>query len=149
MTEQPRTAQALTEAISPGLLRRLGAIFYDSLLLTALVFVATAVITLPFGNPRGVWLLIFQVFLFEIIPLIFFCWFWVRGGQTLGMRAWRLKLVSMDGESIGWQKAIKRHFSAILSLLAFGLGFIWVVLDSDKLAWHDRLSRTRLIRTNS
>ncbi|MEJ2622374.1 MAG: RDD family protein [Candidatus Thiodiazotropha sp.] len=65
------------------------------------------------------------------------------------MRAWRLKLVSMDEQSVGWQKAIKRHFSAILSLLAFGLGFIWVVFDSDKLAWHDRLSRTRLIQIKS
>ncbi|MCG8488110.1 MAG: RDD family protein [Candidatus Thiodiazotropha sp.] len=145
MTDQSMTSQTLTKSVAPGLLRRLGAIFYDSLLLTALVFVATAAITLPLGNPSGLWLLFFQIFLFEIIPLVFFCWFWISGGQTLGMRAWRLKLVSMEGQPVDWRQALKRHFAAILSLLVFGLGFLWIVFDSDKLAWHDRLSGTRLI----
>ncbi|MCG7900467.1 MAG: RDD family protein [Candidatus Thiodiazotropha weberae] len=149
MTEQSQSPHDLTDAVAPGLLRRLGAIFYDTLLLTALVFVATAAVTLPFGNPTGDWLLIFQIFLFEIIPLVFFCWFWIRGGQTLGMRAWRLKLVSMEGLPVDWKQALKRHFAAILSLLVFGFGFIWVVFDSDNMAWHDRLSGTRLILTKS
>ncbi|MCG7873535.1 MAG: RDD family protein [Candidatus Thiodiazotropha lotti] len=149
MTERPQSPYDLTEAVAPGLLRRLGAIFYDSLLLTALVFVATAVVTLPFGYPTGNWLLFFQIFLFEIIPLAFFCWFWLRGGQTLGMRAWRLKLVSMEGLPVDWEQALKRHFAAILSLLVFGFGFFWVVFDSDNLAWHDRLSGTRLILTKN
>ncbi len=139
------TSRTLTESVVAGLLRRLGAILYDSLLLAALVFIATAVITLPLGNPTGLWLLLFQIFLFEIIPLVFFCWFWTSGGQTLGMRAWRLKLVSMEGLPVDWRHALKRHFAAILSLLVFGLGFVWAVFDSDKLAWHDRLSGTRLI----
>lgn len=85
------------EALIPGLIRRLAAILYDSLLLIALLFVATAIVTLPFGNPSGTMLLFFQFFIFEIIPLIFFTGFWARGGQTLGMRAWRLKLIRMDG----------------------------------------------------
>jgi uncharacterized RDD family membrane protein YckC len=149
MTEQPLTDQGLTQAVPPGLLTRLRAIFYDSLLLTALVFVATAVLTLPFGNPSGIWLLLFQIFLFLIIPLVFFCGFWISGGQTLGMRAWRLKLVSMEGQPVDWQQAVKRHFAAMLSLLVFGLGFIWIVFDSDKMAWHDKLSGTRLILTKT
>ncbi|MCG7996111.1 MAG: RDD family protein [Candidatus Thiodiazotropha taylori] len=149
MTELSQSPHDLTDAVAPGLMRRLGAIFYDSLLLTALVFVATAAITLPFGNPTGNWFLVFQIFLFEIIPLVFFCWFWIRGGQTLGMRAWRLKLVTMEGSPVDWKLALKRHFAAILSLLVFGLGFLWVVFDRDNMAWHDRLSGTRLILTKS
>jgi uncharacterized RDD family membrane protein YckC len=118
---------------------------YDGLLLTALLFVATAVITLPLGSPTGFMLLAFQFFIFEIIPLIFFTGFWVRGGQTLGMRAWRLKLVRLDGGDISWSDALKRHLAALFSILVFGLGFIWILVDPQKLAWHDRLSMTRLI----
>lgn len=135
----------LTDAVIPGLIRRFAAMFYDGLLLTALVFVATALITLPLGNPSGVMLLFFQLFIFEIIPLLFFAGFWVLAGQTLGMRAWRLRLVRMDGGKIGWEDALKRHFAALFSFLVFGLGFLWILVDPQKLAWHDRLSKTRLI----
>ena len=135
----------LTDDHTPGLLRRFAAMLYDGLLLTALLFVATAIITLPLGNPSGLMLLAFQFFIFEIIPLIFFTGFWVRGGQTLGMRAWRLKLERFDGRDIGWSDALKRHLAALFSILVFGLGFFWILVDPQKLAWHDRLSKTRLI----
>lgn len=139
------TTPTPTENQIPGLIRRLAAMLYDGLLLTALLFVATAIITLPLGYPSGVMLLVFQVFIFGLIPLIFFTGFWIRGGQTLGMRAWRLRLVRMDGEEIGWRDALKRHLAALLSILVFGLGFIWILVDPEKLAWHDRLSKTRLL----
>jgi uncharacterized RDD family membrane protein YckC len=135
-----------SEAVRPGLIRRLGAIFYDLLLLIALLAVATTLITLPLGMPEGGSLLAFQLFLFEIIPLLFFSGFWWRGGQTLGMRAWRLKVVRMDGSALSWGDALKRHLGALLSCLALGLGFLWILVDRDRLAWHDRLSGTRLIR---
>ncbi len=134
--------------LSPGLLRRLAAIFYDLLLLIALLAVATTLITLPFGMPSGGWLVAFQWFLFEVIPLLFFTGFWWRGGQTLGMRAWHMRVVRMDGSPLSWGDALKRHLAAILSCLALGLGFLWVLLDRDGMAWHDRLSGTRLVRTN-
>jgi uncharacterized RDD family membrane protein YckC len=135
----------LKETPTPGFIRRLAAILYDALLLLALMLVATSVITLPLGYPSGLLLLVFQIFLFEIIPLLFFTRFWTHGGQTLGMRAWRLKLVRMDGGEVTWNDAVKRHFSAILSFLALGLGFIWILVDEQHLAWHDRLSQTRLL----
>jgi uncharacterized RDD family membrane protein YckC len=134
-----------TDSLTPSFPRRLAAMFYDSMLLLALLFVATAAITLPLGTPEGSYLLLFQFFIFEIIPLLFFTSFWTWGGQTLGMRAWRLRLVSNGGGTVGWSDALKRHLAAIFSLLAFGLGFIWVLFDPDQLAWHDRLSKTRLI----
>lgn len=133
---------------SPGLLRRLAAIFYDLLLLIALLAVATTLITLPFGMPEGGSLVAFQWLLFEVIPLLFFTGFWWRGGQTLGMRAWHMRVVRMDGSPLSWGDALKRHLAAILSCLALGLGFLWVLLDRDGMAWHDRLSGTRLVRTN-
>lgn len=147
MNDQTQTVA--TSNPSPGLPRRLAAIFYDLLLLLALMMVATSLLTLPFGMPEGGWrLLAFQWFLFEIIPLFFFTGFWWRGGQTLGMRAWRIKVVRLDGSPLSWGDAFKRHLAALLSCLALGLGFLWVVLDPQGLAWHDRLSGTRLIRTD-
>jgi uncharacterized RDD family membrane protein YckC len=130
---------------TPGFARRLAAILYDGLLLTALIFVATAAITLPLGYPSGAKLTIFQLVIFEIIPLIFFAGFWTQGGQTLGMRVWRLKLVRIDGTEAGWSDALKRHFAALFSILIFGLGFFWMLFDPQKMTWHDRLSKTRLI----
>lgn len=129
---------------SPGFFRRLAAMLYDGLLLLALMAVATTLITLPFGMPAGGWLIVYQLFLFEIIPLLFFTGFWVRGGQTLGMRAWKLKLVRADGNPVLWKDAIKRYFAALLSCLALGLGFVWIFVNPERLAWHDRLSNTRL-----
>lgn len=130
---------------TPGFFRRLAAMLYDGLLLFALMAVATTLLTLPFGMPAGQNLIFYQFFLFEIIPAMFFCGFWLRGGQTLGMRAWKLKLVRVDGKPIDWKDAIKRHLAAILSWLALGLGFFWIFIDPEKLAWHDRLSDTRLM----
>lgn len=130
---------------APGFLRRLAAMFYDIILLLALMAVATTIITLPLGMPEGGDLIIYQFFIFEIIPLLFFTGFWTHGGQTLGMRAWRLKVVTEDGSDIGWNDALKRHLAALLSCLTFGLGFLWILIDPQGLAWHDRLSKTRLI----
>jgi uncharacterized RDD family membrane protein YckC len=144
MTETPTLHDETPPAA--GFLRRLGAMFYDSLLLLALMLVATALLTLPLGMPNGNGLIFFQFFIFEIIPLAFFTQFWRRGGQTLGMRAWKLRVIRDDGEGLTWGDALRRHFAALLSCLACGLGFVWILVDPQGLAWHDRLSKTRLIK---
>jgi uncharacterized RDD family membrane protein YckC len=134
-----------------GLLRRLAAILYDSLSLGALLVVASAVVTVPvgliFGQPAAEGLGRNPLFMLWIglVPLLFFTWFWQRGGQTIGMRAWRLKLVGRDGESVTLGTAMLRFFAAFLSWIPLGLGFLWILVDPERLAWHDRLSGTRLV----
>lgn len=126
---------------SAGLLRRLAALFYDALLLVA-VWVAA---TLPFvwitdGAPQGTLpRLAFQLYLLAI-AFGFFGWFWVHGGQTLGLRAWRLKVVDEHGRTLSWSRAAKRFLAAILSLVCAGIGLLWIMHDRDRRAWHDRLS---------
>jgi len=71
---------------------------------------------------------------------------WRRGGQTLGMRPWRLKVVAADGGAIRWKRLWLRFAVGLLSLLPAGLGFWWAWFDRDRLTWHDRASRTRLLR---
>jgi uncharacterized RDD family membrane protein YckC len=71
---------------------------------------------------------------------------WRRGGQTLGMRPWRLHVAAAEGGKPSWSGLWIRYAVGTLSLLAGGLGFWWAWVDSGRLAWHDRASGTRLIR---
>jgi uncharacterized RDD family membrane protein YckC len=131
----------------PGLLRRLGAMFYDSLLLLALLMLLSyPYVWLTGGAKPGLLVkTLYQLYLLAIC-FLYFAGSWVRAGQTLGLRTWRLKLVRDDGGPLTWSVAVKRFAWAWLSLLCLGLGFLWVLHDRDKLAWHDRLSGTKLIR---
>lgn len=71
---------------------------------------------------------------------------WKHGGQTLGMRPWRLHMRTASGELPSWAMLWKRYAMGSVSLLCAGLGFWWALLDRDGLTWHDRLSGTRLVR---
>ena len=71
---------------------------------------------------------------------------WQRGGQTLGMRPWRLKVVATDSFPPGWSALWLRYAVGTLSLLLGGLGFWWAWVDREKLTWHDRASGTRMVR---
>jgi uncharacterized RDD family membrane protein YckC len=78
-----------------------------------------------------------------LVALMFFAGFWTHGGQTLGMRAWRLKLISIGGDPVNWKQALWRFAAAIPSVSAFGLGLFWLLLTGSVMP-HDRLSGTRL-----
>ena len=71
---------------------------------------------------------------------------WRRGGQTLGMRPWRLQVVSTEPGLPTWKALWLRYAMATLSLLLGGLGFWWAWVDREKLTWHDRVSGTRMVR---
>ena len=129
----------------PGLGRRLAAVAYDSLLLTAVFFVATAVL-LPFTAGEAIrsgsgWYSVYLV----AVSFGYFGWFWTHGGQTLGMRSWRLRLVGAAGNGATWQQALLRFVGAGFSWAAFGAGFFWLLVDPERLTWHDRISATRLV----
>jgi len=128
----------------PGLGRRLAACLYDGLALAAVWMIAGAVwVALSRAPaPPGDWW--FRGYLLAVAAL-FFVGAWMRG-ETLGMRAWQLRVVAADGRPPGLRPALLRFVTALLSWAAAGLGFLWVLVDRDGLAWHDRLSGTRLER---
>jgi uncharacterized RDD family membrane protein YckC len=128
------------------LLLRLAALAYDGLLLFGLLFVFTLLVLLARGGraigAETVW---FEACL--VLVAVFFCaGFWVRGGQTLGMRAWRIRVVTSGGGPVTWPRAIVRFFAGWLVALPGGVGYWWALFDRQRRCWHDRLSGTRVVR---
>jgi len=142
----------LENAAEPGLFRRLAAIIYDSVLVAALVAAAFTLVYLPLATGFGLenikdyplYQTAMTVWMFTV-AIGFHLWFWTHGGQTLGMRAWRIMLFSNDGHSPSLKQALIRYAVAIISLAALGLGFLWILIDPKKRAWHDIASGTRLV----
>jgi len=130
------------EFSTPGLARRLGALLYDTLLVVAVLMV----VTLPFvlldlgQTPFHQSALLLTIF-------AFFAKFWRHGGQTLGMKSWNMRIISNNGKPITLIQCLLRIIAATLSILCFGLGYIWMLIDKDNLTWADRYSETRLIMT--
>jgi uncharacterized RDD family membrane protein YckC len=133
--------------IAPGLARRLAACLYDGLVLVAVEMLAGAAwVALSHAAVEpGDWR--FRSYLLAVAAL-FFAGFWTRG-ETLGMRAWRLRILGPAGGPPDLGRALLRFFAALLSWFALGLGFLWVLVDREHLAWHDRLSGTRLVLRDS
>lgn len=133
-----------TDFATSGLARRLAAICYDWFLLIALFAVVTALVLAIRGGsavaPSTVW---FQLML-AAVGASFYGWFWTHGGQTLGMRAWRIRVVRDDGAPLTWRDAVLRLLAACLAALPAGLGFLWCLVDRDRRCWHDRLTHTYL-----
>ncbi len=133
------------EAFSaPGFLRRIGAVFYDALLLLAVLFFATAIV-LPLngGEAFAAHQYYFPAYLLGV-SYVFFGWFWTHGGQTLGMRAWKIRLFAADGGPVTWRTAALRFAMAGLSWGCLGLGFLWCLIDKNHQAWHDHVSQSFL-----
>ena len=127
---------------TPGFFRRFAAACYDSLLLLAIWFLATALI-LPLngGNAFEPGQYLYSGYLF-LVSAAFFIGFWTFGGQTLGLRAWKMRIYRFDGGKVCWKLASLRFLAACLSFACLGLGFLWCLIDKNRLCWHDYLSGT-------
>ena len=140
----PVTVSGEAGSVPAGLARRLAAIFYDSLLIAAALYAAAVPAVWLHGGavpPDAVW---FQAWLVAV-AWFYLAFSWTRGGQTLGMRAWRCRLVTVGGESVGWGRTVARFAAAAVSWGALGLGFWWSLVDRERRAWHDRWTGTRLV----
>lgn len=130
--------------VRPGLLRRLAALLYDALLLFTVLFAATVPVLLHTGgqaiSPNN---LAYTLYLLAV-SYVYLGWCWTRSGQTLGMRAWRMRVRTRRGEPLGWRRSFVRFAAALVSIGAAGIGLLWVAVDRDRLSLHDRLSGTAL-----
>ncbi len=128
-----------------GLLRRLFAIFYDALLLLALLMVATAIgLTFTGGEATDPNNPLMTTWLF-FVTFFYFAWPWMNTGQTLGMKTWRIRLERIDGKPLTLWHVLLRFISAIPSIGIGGLGLFYMLINKDKLALHDKFSETRMV----
>jgi len=128
-----------------SLLRRLGAIAYDIFLAFSLTFFIIGVVLILFFDKQAQNdFLIFGIALITIY--FYFTWSWVKGGQTLGMKAWKFQVEQNNGENITQKQAFIRFILAIVSFSVLGLGFVYQLFNKNNLALHDKYSNTRLIK---
>jgi uncharacterized RDD family membrane protein YckC len=145
------------DAPRAGLIRRLAAMMYDWLVLAALWMAAMALAMLLISLLNSVGVISLASYTdhadfiarhklwFQLYSVAWFAWFylyfWCKGGQTLGMRAWRLLLVQQNGQPIRLPQALLRALSALC-----GLGNVWLWLRVGKgLALQDQLSNTQVV----
>ena len=152
----------------PGLGRRLASMLYEGLLLFAVAFFATWTFQFAAGTVQleGWRRSLLQAFLLAVFAA-YFLWCWLRGGQTLAMKAWRIRLVAPGRSRLPPRLALLRFVYAALLVgvflttiaaafqhrdpwLAFatfavsGIGLGWALVDRDRQFLHDRLAGTRL-----
>ena len=132
-----------------SLWRRLLVMVYDTVILIGLLMLGSA-LALPFGDNPKIALLDFWFTLWLLLVCFAYlggCWHYL--GMTVGMRAWRVKLIRADGHRISWPGCLLRFLVGGVSVLVVGLGFVWVLLDKKNRAWHDITAHTLLISQHS
>jgi uncharacterized RDD family membrane protein YckC len=131
--------------IPAPLWRRLAALVYDSFTLFSFLMLITAIaLVINRGNSLLPYRWLYLTYLITTTGFLL-TWLWHRGGQTLGMLAWKIKVVDQNNQQLSWRKAITRYGYALFSMGFFGLGLLWCLWDKDKQSLHDRLSGTRVI----
>lgn len=149
-----------TDSLPPaGLFRRLGALFYDGLIIMAVEMMAAGIVIAilhalmamglfsvggyadvsDFLTNHPVWSPVYTAYL-AAVWIYFFVFFWTRAGQTLGMRAWKLHLRSNDGSPISTTQALIR-----IGTSGFGLANLTVPIDPKKRGFHDIWAKTEVV----
>jgi len=141
----PSIANASREMRVAGIGRRMLSMLYESLVVFALAFLSgLAFYGAANGRLAGDIRHAFQLYLFLILG-IYFIVCWTRGGRTLSMQTWNIRVVRSDGLPLSAGQALLRYALAWPSLALFGCGLLWVLFDRDRQFLHDRLAGTRIV----
>ena len=163
-----------SEKTPAKILYRFLAMLYDAFLVLALLFLAFAAITPLLTEASDQYHVFTSIYLLVII-FLFYAWFWTHGGQTLGMRTWRLRIEQNNGASLTWRHAFFRFLSALPGWfvfligcgsfiqnvhwpfyltwvdstpkgLLFSIGCGWLIIDNMYGNWRDRITETHIVR---
>lgn len=130
--------------IPAGFFRRVAAMVYDALLVAAILISTIILIVVltnkPVAQNNVLGLLVLESF-------AFFAYFWIFRGQTLGMLAWRLSIVAGSGYRMTASQALLRYLGGLISFIALGLGYFWILIDAQKRGWPDLISDSRILYT--
>ena len=129
-----------------GLVCRIAIMFYDSILLIALLFFASLPVAVPLEMTIDHPYYPIYILYIHLVAFLFFGWCWTRGGQTLGSKTWKIKLVADSGNKVTWKHALLRYLGSILCWLSLGIGFLWCYTNKERRAWNDIISKTRLTK---
>lgn len=153
----------------PSIRRRLASMLYEAVLLAAIAFFAGVLFLFASGGREASgWLRVAQQAYLLVVFAAYFMWCWLRGGQTLAMKAWRIRLVAPGHARLPALLALLRFIYAALFIGAFlvcvaaafvhrspvlafatlaltGIGLGWALVDRDRQFLHDRLAGTRLV----
>lgn len=125
--------------------RRILSMIYESLLLLAVLFVASFIFHLVFRDTTSPLFKPAHQFYLLVVMGAYFIWFWIHGGQTLAMQTWKLRLTTIAGEKVNLKQAIARYLFAVVGISLFGCGVLWALFDRDRQFLHDRLAGTRIV----
>ena len=73
---------------------------------------------------------------------VYFVGWWTFTATTPAMWIFGLRITRINGERVGFVRALVRYLAFGVSALFFGLGFLWVLFDRRHQAWHDKIART-------
>ena len=140
--------KSATPPNTPGIMRRVFSMLYETLLLLAVMFIAGFLfISITHDTTSTIMKSVFRGYLL-LVSAGYFAWFWQHGGQTLAMKTWRMKIISSRGGAITLTQAGLRFSVALFGIMLGGVGILWAILDRDKQFLHDRLAGTRIITTD-
>ena len=134
-----------------GFLKRVLALVYDSLLIGAIVLVLSLLLVFVNGGypESGSFVSFIQFFILVFAGPIFYSYFWLANkGQTTGMQAWKIQLVTIDETELNIKKTLLRCLISTISFVCFGLGYFWIFYNKNNLSWSDILTKTKVIKTN-
>jgi uncharacterized RDD family membrane protein YckC len=160
-SELPRrllTSEELAALPRAGLLRRLAALLYDMFLVAAMWLCLGYVIIFGFGffAENTSELVDGQIVTHPILSFLqlvmmvstvtgFYVWFWHRTGQTLGMIAWRIRALSVDNQPLSLRQGLLRFVLAWPSFWLLGAGYLWIFIDRQRDALHEKLSASKTV----
>ena len=125
--------------------RLFAACVYELLLLLALWMLCTWVFVSLFGDATSHYKRTFLQLFLWLVTGAYFVGCWTKTGQTLATKTWKIKLVNQQNINLNKRQATIRYALASASILACGLGFIWALVDKDRLFLHDRLLKMHFI----
>ncbi|PKO85486.1 MAG: RDD family protein [Betaproteobacteria bacterium HGW-Betaproteobacteria-12] len=138
----------MTLAIA-GIGRRLASMLYEGLVVFSVLLIGfwlPQALLSAVGlvlTPRLLWLHVLLLLMF------YFVWFWLHGGQTLPMKTWKLRITNPDGTPPRPLQAVLRYLAAWPSVLLFGVGILWALIDRDRQFLHDRIAGTRIVNCSA
>ena len=164
MNYKTRNEYHLTEFVLAGIRKRLAAFLLDWLVLIAIylsIIIVFALFDMNISkvNIKGIfevevemtntqsWAITLMKYVFGLLPVFYFAFsFYFFKGQSLGKKAYRLKVVSLYHENIGLWHAIERSLGYFASALEFGFGYVQAFWNPNRMALHDKIGETIVIQ---